>query len=252
MIVKGADAFHLCQGPFAECSLRSRWKLLPGTEPLPIVPLISPLRYDIVVRLEYLRFLEANIAWFDRDFPSYVEAARKTGYFVWFTEVMCRNFRPRLLHTERKLQRAFEHRLRKTTRMYLRFLKSGFDRRFPVLLNTGDRILKTDTGKHIICRYYAGDGCHRIALLLLAGESVLQAETYYVRCFRHYAPRDNTARLVQTLSLSRKNTSLSYRSTTRINRSMTDSLCWHRSKKRIPQSWKSFVRLLRSIGASEI
>jgi hypothetical protein len=180
---------------------RSRWKLLPGTEPLPIVPLISPLRYDIVVRLEYLRFLEANIAWFARDFPSYVEAARKTGYFVWFTEVMCRNFRPRLLHTERKLQRAFEHRLRKTTRMYLRFLKSGFDRRFPVLLNTGDRILETDTGKHIICRYYAGDGCHRIALLLLAGESVLQAETYYVRCFRHYAPRDNTARLVQTLSL---------------------------------------------------
>ena len=90
---------------------RSRWKLLPGTEPLPIVPLISPLRYDIVVRLEYLRFLEANIGLrLIGTFRAIVEAARKTGYFVWFTEVMCRNFRPRLLHTERKLQRAFERR----------------------------------------------------------------------------------------------------------------------------------------------
>jgi hypothetical protein len=76
-------------------ALPSRGRHLPGTEPVPLDELISPLRYDIVVRADHFRFLDDRLDLFERDPAAYVRLATGHPYFTWYTEVALPRYRSR-------------------------------------------------------------------------------------------------------------------------------------------------------------
>jgi hypothetical protein len=51
---------------------------------------------------------------------------------------------------------------------------------------------------------YAGDGCHRIALMKLGGFTWLEPQMYVVARHRTYEPPDNTSILLDHVGLSRR------------------------------------------------
>ena len=59
----------------------------PGSEALVIDELISPLRYDVLVRSQLFELLAAERACFDRSPDAFVDLARQTDYHRWFTVV---------------------------------------------------------------------------------------------------------------------------------------------------------------------
>jgi hypothetical protein len=166
--------------------------------------IISPLRYDILVRKEYFLFFESNINLFYRNFQQYVTKAQEHSYFTWFIEVVCKQQFSHLLYNRNKLSKAFEVRLKKSAHIYQRFQKVGFDTRYPISLSTGESILPTLSGKFVNVDCYAGDGCHRIAMLMLTGHKFLLPEHYRLKCFREFRARDNTNLLIRPLSISQE------------------------------------------------
>lgn len=183
---------------------KNSWKYLSGSEPISINSLISPLRYDIVVRIDYFRFLEENLTLFKDDFQQYIAKAMRLPYFTWFTKVVCTRFSHHLLNNRKALALAFENRIRKSTELYLQFQQIGFDSQNPVTLHSGEVILPTSTGKRINIRYYAGDGCHRIALLKLMGHKNLLPQFYRIKYFCKFSPLDNTNLLIRSLSINKE------------------------------------------------
>jgi hypothetical protein len=57
------------------------------------------------------------------------------------------------------------------------------------------------TGKFVSGRYFMADGCHRLALLMALGYTVLPANYFQVKCFRRFSPFDSTSMLAQTLPI---------------------------------------------------
>ncbi len=181
----------------------SPWKYRKGRVPLPFRWLVSPLRYDVLVRLEYFRFHERNLELYRGEFPRYLELARQQPYFVWFREVLCRRRFPQLREDPAGLARAFEQRVRAAAELHRGFRERGFDERNPIILRAGRRIRPTPTGKRIRRKLFVGDGCHRMALLMLAGAEILNPGQYRVRHEREHEPLDNTHLLIGPLGLTR-------------------------------------------------
>lgn len=173
----------------------------PGVHPVSIDRLISPLRYDIVVRADFFRFLEDRWEMLDQDFDACVSASRDHHYFAWFTEVHCRRLHPALLKDAATFDMAFRWRIRQSAELLYRFRTVGFAAWTPIVLHRGGRIGPCPTGKTVVRSLYAGDGCHRLALLRLTGRRWLSPEMYVVRTHRAYSPPDNTATLLQHLSI---------------------------------------------------
>jgi hypothetical protein len=172
-----------------------RWRLVPGREPVPIARLASPLRYDLVVRREFLRLCLAQLERGGECDESLTGVARSTPYWLWFTEVYVPRSAPELARDAAARGRAFTERVRASFELAKSFRERGFDARHPIVLRAGREILPTDTGKLVRAPYYAGDGCHRIALLWLSGREALEPGQYMVRRQRALAPLDNTFRL---------------------------------------------------------
>lgn len=168
-----------------------------GSHAVVVRQLISPLRYDVVVRSQ---FFETLAAWRDEPLGAVLEGARHEPYFVWFTSVECARFFPRLLTNPDLLKRRFDERVKRAMAMLRSFELVGFDDRHPVtLVETNGRSV-ADSGAVVNQALHIADGCHRLALLLMAGLS-LDAQMYRVRD----ATRpllDNTAILVRGLHLS--------------------------------------------------
>src|SRR4051812_41384279 len=90
------------------------WRFEPGSEPGPLAALMSPLRFDISIRVDYFRFLRRNREVFDEDMSEYVERARMHPYYTWFTQVSVPVFRPELVGDPPRLEEAFRDRLVRT------------------------------------------------------------------------------------------------------------------------------------------
>jgi hypothetical protein len=175
----------------------------PGVIPLTINKLISPLRYDIDVRVSYFRFFEAHQDLFERDFDAYVAKARQHAYFTWFTEVY-RIHNPNEFESEKEIESSFRKRIMNAARLYQRFHEIGFDRNTPIILASGDVILPTITAKRCSAHYYVSEGCHRIALMIMAGFCSLPPDTYCISKRREFRPLDNTSRLIRPLGVTPK------------------------------------------------
>lgn len=179
-----------------------RARLRPGDEALDIDRLISPLRYDVLVRERYLRFLAENLDLYHRDFDAFVGLARGQQYHAWFCAVAIHRIRP---GTEgaADLDTAFRERLHKTTRLYLAMSERGFDPRFPITIRTAGPVVATATGKTVAGRLFPSDGCHRLAMLRHTGHRSLLPQWYQLRTDGGWRPPDNTGTLIGALGISR-------------------------------------------------
>lgn len=183
--------------------LTARPTITDGSAPVPLDHVISPLRYDVVVRERFLRFLAAQGDPLDIDVDAVVAAARDQEYHAWFRHVAIHHVRPGTAR-EADLEAAFRRRVVQTANLLGSFSARGFDARYPVTLRTaGAGPVTTSTGKRLTGRLYASDGCHRLALLRMAGETVLRPEWYQVRTDPRWAPPDNTGALIPVLGISR-------------------------------------------------
>jgi hypothetical protein len=171
------------------------WIEQAGATPVALDAIVSPLRYDVLVRRDFFAWLAEREAEGD----ALVRAARDHPYFEWFRRLWCVAYAPQLLHDDRALDAAFGERVRRTRSLYRNFVERGFDRQHPVTLRSAVVIGPTPSGKRLVRRLYAGDGCHRLALLMLAGRTHLEPGEYRVRRFVRLAPPDSTVRLLRPL-----------------------------------------------------
>jgi hypothetical protein len=171
----------------------------PGREPLSIDELISPLRYDVLVRRQFFEFLEEHRALHDRDLDEFVEAARSTDYHRWFVSVAVHAIGIADLPPA-ELEEAFRRRICRSVVLADSVARQGFMAKPPLTIraSAGER---TATGKQLGARHYPLDGCHRLALLRQLGRTELRPGEY--RVTDQGGPLlDNTARLIPALGLA--------------------------------------------------
>ena len=179
-----------------------RFAYQPGREPIPIDHLVSPLRYDIVVRERYFELLRERRALAEEDFQAFLELSRQQPYFTWFTQIAIPGHRSEMVGDDGRIDAAFERRVRGCIELHDAFESTGYDRRRPIILRTGHQIAPTSTGKRLARRIYAGDGCHRLACLRVAGVDVLEPDMYRLHVAQVFTPRDDTALLLRAMAIS--------------------------------------------------
>jgi len=173
-----------------------------GTDAIDIWRLISPLRYDVLVRKRFFDLLQQERRTYEHDFEGFMRIAAQCPYHTWFERVYCHRFDPGLLRNDDARWRAYCRRVQASARLYFSFEKHGFLPDHKITLRSGRRILASDSGKPVSARVFAGDGCHRLALLLKQGALVLKPGQYVVKVSNRYSPLDNTALLLNALGLS--------------------------------------------------
>jgi hypothetical protein len=176
----------------------------PGTDPVPLDELVSPLRYDILVRAEHFRFLDRHLELLERDVEAYLDLALRHPYYTWYTTIALPRYRPREHADEQRRLAAFRQRVLDAAALWRSFRAVGFHPRYPVTLRVAAPGAATATGKVVRRRLHAGDGCHRIALLVAAGERELPPACYRVRSDPLGALVDNTGALIGPLGLGRE------------------------------------------------
>ncbi len=163
--------------------------------------LISPLRYDILVRADFFRLARDNSELVEADVDGFIEVAKNTDYYVWYREVAAHVIGIDA-QDNAELDEGFARRVRKSLELLDRYETSGgFDARFPVTVRRmSDEA--TPTGKRLVGeRLVPVDGCHRLALLHLDQREYLQVSEY--RLTRNSAPLvDNTPVLIGALRLA--------------------------------------------------
>jgi len=161
--------------------------------------LVSPLRYDILVRAEFFRFIERHEGLYDNERRRFMRKARAHDYFLWHQAVATQHSR----WSPRSADKAFARRVDKSVSLLRSFRAEGFDERHPITIWAADKVLPTDTGKHIHRRFFMGDGCHRLALLLNSGTQDLLCDQVQVHRVAVLAPRDNTAKMLAVMTVDR-------------------------------------------------
>jgi hypothetical protein len=182
---------------------RYRQVIVPGREigtSIDMGRLICPLRYDICVRIDFIRLLRDESALFADDLPRFLQHPQSRAYYIWFKEVRCARHLPRIYRYENLVQAAFIERVHETARLWRSIERHGYDPSTPIRLGSG-RPLRNVNGKRINSIYFAGDGCHRMACLYLIGRTLLQPEHYEVHLQRNFEPLDNTSILIKHLPL---------------------------------------------------
>jgi hypothetical protein len=183
-----------------------RQEIIPGTtlgDTIDILRLICPLRYDLRVRIDFLRLLRDNWSLYSNDLSRFLERPESKAYSVWFRDVRCPRYHPELLVDDQQLLAAFIDRVRQTAGLWESIQRDGYDRSRPIRLESG-RTVRNVNGKHVNSRYFTGDGCHRMASLYLSGQTRLEPADYEIRLHRDLEPLDITAELLTLLRLDRQ------------------------------------------------
>lgn len=169
-------------------------------EPVDIDQLISPLRYDVLVRAQVFDLVTAmgEAAYTDTD--ELVAAARESSYWVWFRDVAMARFRPWVLKDPEVLEQQFRERVESAAVLHRSFRARGFDPAHPVTLRGCHAAVATDSGLRVNRRLHVGDGGHRTALLLSAGQQ-LHPGMYRVDWRPMPQLIDNTAVLLPALGV---------------------------------------------------
>jgi hypothetical protein len=187
-------------------SFLRRWKeqanfqLVPGGnigEEIKIDSLIYPLRYDVVVRAEFMSYYLAHQDVYARDLEEFLAHPVAQAYFTSWLSDACRS-RPELVEDLEILHREFRRRMRRALSLCDSLQETGYDAQHPIELRAAS-VIRHEHEKHVQRRFYAGDGCHRLAHLMLQGTTFLTPTQYQVRVYEEFQPRDNTYRLLGRL-----------------------------------------------------
>ena len=176
-----------------------RWR---GQEDFEVVPgeafgdeveiesLVCPLRYDIIVRTDFLAYYLGHRAVYARDLDEFMAHPAAQAYFVSWSKDTSRS-RPWLAEDQNYVRREFRARMQRALKLCDSLEQSGFDNRHPIELRSA-AVIRHEHDKQVSRQFYAGDGCHRIAHLLLHGHTKLAPSQYRVRVYEDFQPRDNT------------------------------------------------------------
>lgn len=168
-----------------------------GTERLDVAELISPLRYDVLVRAEFFSFLESRPS--GESPEGLVGAAWDEPYAVWFREVAMARFRPWVLEDPDLMASSFQERVLASAALLKSFSENGFDPRCPVTLRVTEGLRTSDTGVQVARTVHVGDGGHRLALLLHSGTELMPG--MYRLDPRPMPLIDNTSILLRSLEV---------------------------------------------------
>lgn len=169
-----------------------------GDRAIDVAELISPLRYDVLVRAQFFGFLAARPPGESDD--ALVAAALSEPYAVWFREVAMARFRPWVLQDRALLRENFAERVLASRALLTSFESRGYDPSKPVTLRVTSGGQRSDTGVRMHRTVHVGDGGHRLALLLQSG-SALEPSMYRLDP-RPMRLIDNTAVLHRALGLT--------------------------------------------------
>lgn len=173
-----------------------------------IAQLVSPLRYDVLVRRDFLGdYARGRDAY--RDDPArLLERARASDYHTWFIESEAVRTGLARRHERADLEALFVERVRRAADLYERLARRDGQLDEPILLKTARTLLPPTTdrlgppgAKVLERRYFLADGCHRLAVLMLAGRTELRPGEFRVREYRTFSPFDSTSLLVGPLDL---------------------------------------------------
>jgi hypothetical protein len=171
-------------------------------QPIDIRQLISPLRYDVLVRAQFFDLVGEIGEDAYEDLDLVLEAAQGSPYHIWWEQVAIPRFFPWVGKDPAQLAASFRERVADSVRLHRSFRARGFDPAHPIVLRGTKTALSSDTGLEIQARLHVGDGGHRTALLLSAGLLLEPA-----MCLVDWRPRpyliDNTAILVPALGIDR-------------------------------------------------
>jgi hypothetical protein len=171
-------------------------------QPIDIARLVSPLRYDVLVRAQFFDLVGEIGEDAYEDLDLVLEAAQGSPYHVWWEQVAIPRFFPWVGKDPAQLAASFRERVGDSVRLHRSFRARGFDPAHPIVLRGTKTALASDTGLEIQARLHVGDGGHRTALLLSAGLLLEPA-----MCLVDWRPRpyliDNTAILVPALGIGR-------------------------------------------------
>jgi len=173
------------------------YRIVRGTEPVRIGDVVSPFRYDVMIRVRHFELHAERRELFGSDFDEYERLVRAEPYFVWFRRARVSTWWPWLLDDPDAFERAWRTRLHASAELFESFSARGFDRAHPIELHAGRRVHATPTGKRIARAIYSGDGNHRLALLLAAGNEFLAPAQYRVKRYRSLVPTDSTGFLLR-------------------------------------------------------
>jgi hypothetical protein len=166
----------------------------PGSEALSVVELVSPFRYDIVVRQQLFEWLDRNPDLAD-DEPALLAGAASQPYRTWFDIFGLQGgagawWRRRAVGT-------YDDQVRRAVDIWRRFDPDApvLDR---ILVRTVDDGARTTNGKLLSARALPVDGFHRLALCRRHGIASIPAGSYDV-LETSRVPVDNTERLLRAL-----------------------------------------------------
>jgi hypothetical protein len=167
-----------------------------------IAPLISPLRYDVIIRARHFDFHSEHRNLYVTDREAYISLAKATPYYTWFVHIVCPAYFPEVLGRPDKVAAAFADRLDRAAALLESYETKGYDASSPILLRAGTADTHTATsGKVVTGSHFAGDGCHRLALLWRSGRQQLEPSELLLRVDPQLVPKDHTARLLEVLAL---------------------------------------------------
>lgn len=171
-----------------------------------IASIVCPLRYDVLVRRDFISFYATHRDLYDSDPNGFIALTKQTSYYTWYLESEAVRTNKHLRGKPTALDQDFHKRIGRVVALYESVQKDGFSSRFPITLKTAKRILPptTDrggppTGKQVRAKYFLADGCHRLALLMMLGYQMLPASYFRVQCYREFSPFDSTGLLARRL-----------------------------------------------------
>lgn len=170
--------------------------------------LISPLRYDVLVRRDFFAFYAKHRDLYRSDFTAFINRAKQHSYYTWYMESEAVRCEPHLLSNIEALDAKFISRICKSVALYDSIMEHGFTQQHPIILKTAERLLPPTsdrlgppTGKFVSARYFMADGCHRLALLMAMGYTTLPTGYFRIKCFREFSPFDSTSLLARALPI---------------------------------------------------
>ncbi|MDR7421390.1 MAG: hypothetical protein QN159_02845 [Armatimonadota bacterium] len=155
-----------------------------------IAELVGPLRLDVLVVRDFLRFYVDHQDLAADSFDAFVHAARDHRFwdliYGWFSL-----YQPEAVRDPRVFGEHFAGQVRRSVMLWHE-LADGYDRQRPIEVKVAARVLPTHTGKIVHSRQGLGDGGHRAACLMLRGLRTLPAGVVRYTWFRRRRPYDGT------------------------------------------------------------
>jgi hypothetical protein len=170
-----------------------------GEVDLPVHELISPLRLDVLVRVEMFRTIEEHAGATDAEL---LDLVRGGDYETWFRSVAMKRYEPGVAADDRRFDTEFAARVSRTIALWRSFRAHGFDQRHPITLRRPGPRTRLPDGKPVQRERYLGDGCHRLAMMVASGSRVVPAGRYRIEPVAVPEVLDNTSLLLPLLQPS--------------------------------------------------